>query len=227
MIKSRSLSSVVLIATRNQSLRTRWRADLEPLFVVQVVSSLSVLHRAINRTNPSVLLLDLDLLDGAAAKGIEALIRISPSTKILAFSRLSKEKEASTVLKAGAKGYCDIHMDLMLLRKAVQMVQKGEVWIERRIVAFILNELAFRPVEKLSITRAELKKLTLRELQVAYEIGAGASNKEIASQLNITEATVKAHLTSIFLKLGVADRLALALYMVRAPVTTESNKNIQ
>ena len=58
-----------------------------------------------------------------------------------------------------------------------------------------------------------LDRLTPREREIAQLIGGGASNKEIAGRLNITEATVKAHLTAIFRKLGLSDRLGLALFV--------------
>lgn len=226
-MKSREISCVVLVATPNPSVRRRWKQELENLFLIQTANTRSSLYRMVGHLNPSLLLLDLAMPGFAVSQGILHLLRISPSTKVLAFSQTPNGSEASSVLKAGARGYCDLHIDQMLLQKAIHMMQKGELWINRQFVTYILSEMVIKRTRRGETLHHELKKLTERERQIALRIATGASNKEVADQLNIREATVKAHLTNIFLKLGVSDRLGLVLHILRPqlPASFESLLN--
>ncbi|HEY6043845.1 MAG TPA: response regulator transcription factor, partial [Nitrosospira sp.] len=100
------------------------------------------------------------------------------------------------------------------LKAVVEAVQQGELWIRRSLSWRLLNELVMMTREKNQIKRAVgelLANLTRREYEIATLVGNGESNKQIARRLAITERTVKAHLTEVFRKLEVADRLKLAL----------------
>ena len=129
----------------------------------------------------------------------------------------SNDREGLAALKAGARGYCNLDMDPQLLKKAVSVVVKGEIWVARNVFAPLLEELTSlterRHKEFPPNLDTRLDRLTPREREIAQLVGGGASNKEIAGRLNITEATVKAHLTAIFRKLGLSDRLGLALFV--------------
>jgi DNA-binding NarL/FixJ family response regulator len=110
-----------------------------------------------------------------------------------------------------------VDIDPELLKKAVQMVHKGEIWVGRKFISQLLDALVSltekqraKSIPKLA---ESLERLTPREREIVELLGVGASNKEIANKLNVTEKTVKAHLTSIFRKLGVSDRLHLALFV--------------
>ena len=122
------------------------------------------------------------------------------------------------MIKAGAQEYCHVESDSLFLRKAIELVQKGEIWAGRSILFRLLKEThlsrSFTPNNKY-YSRREFDTLTDREREIAYFIGRGMSNKEIASQIDVAEATVKAHLTSIFDKLRVSDRLELGLLISR------------
>lgn len=97
------------------------------------------------------------------------------------------------------------------------MVQKGEVWVGRKVISHLLDTLVALTEQERNrlLPRSEpaLDVLTPREREIVGQIGNGASNKEIAHTLKVSEKTVKAHLTSVFRKLGVSDRLHLALYV--------------
>lgn len=116
-------------------------------------------------------------------------------------------------LSAGAAGCCNTHAAPEVLRQVAAVVSNGGLWVGqtllRKLLAStsqILGEKAPRP------PRDDWSKLlSERETQVARLVAGGASNKEIASQLAITERTVKAHLTAVFEKLSLRDRLQLSL----------------
>ena len=105
-----------------------------------------------------------------------------------------------------------------LLERVIVAVEHGELWIRRSITPRLLDELGAKLRDETQPKRlvvGRLAELTQREREIAELIGNGESNKEIARRLLITERTVKAHLTGIFGKPGIGDRLRLAL-QVRA-----------
>ena len=212
-----AVAPAVLIATHDPDLRGRWRSVLHGGFPVRDVSDRECLERTIATLSPDVLLLDLDLL-GAGGIGDGPIIRaLSRDTKVVLLSGSPNEREGIRVLKAGARGYCNKDVEPQLLRKIVDRVHDGEIWAERKLIPRLIDEYAShaedRP-EGVSKPDGRLSLLTPREREIAFLIGAGASNKEIASRLRVGEGTVKAHLTAIFRKLGFSDRLQLGLFLV-------------
>lgn len=207
-------SSLVVIGSPASTLRRRWSQGLQGMGAIQKVAERAALERSMATLKPTMLLVDFALLRGGV-RDVPALQRLSPSTKIVLLTSTPDEKEAISALKAGAKGYHDNALDPSLLKRAVEVVQKGEIWIARNVIPHLLSELASltepRRTAPPTPMHRSLDHLTSREREIAHLIGTGASNKEIASQLNISVKTVKAHLTAIFRKLGLSDRLRLAL----------------
>jgi len=119
----------------------------------------------------------------------------------------------------GAAGYSNKSVPPTLLLQAIERLLKGDIWIQRHLVSKVIGTLIQKkaPVAVTNIEQKKIKSskllLTLsnREREVAHMIRSGDSNKSIASTLFISERTVKAHLTSIFKKLKIPDRLHLAL----------------
>jgi len=125
-------------------------------------------------------------------------------------SSFPNEREALSAMIAGARGYCHAWAAPVQLQKVAQVVRGGGYWIGADLMARLIGA-----VGKLSAAPIEIpKELSERESEVAREVAAGRSNKEIAVSLGITERTVKAHLGAIFIKLGVRDRLQLALSLM-------------
>jgi two-component system, NarL family, nitrate/nitrite response regulator NarL len=208
-------SPALLIASPSHDVRRRWRRWLEGRFRVVEAARYSDLESGIAVSRPNALLLDVLLLP---VDGISALSRWGPVTKVLLMVGEPNEAEAVAVLKAGARGYCPRASGAALVREAVDVVQKGGIWIENRVMAPLVAEpqstesQASHPNLRAS---ALLEGLTSREIDVARLIACGARNKEIATRLNITEATVKAHLTAVFRKFGLSDRLHLGLFLTQ------------
>ena len=204
---------MVVVASDNVSFLDSWAAALGGHgTLIRRVRQLDEVEGTLSGRQPAVLLIDLALRDLNGAPGIAELIGFSPSTRIIAMGHQPSDDEGIAVLRAGARGYCNVHIDPRLLVKAVETVQLGEVWIGRRLidrlVAMVGNAAAVRIDAECGV---DLDVLTPREQEIALQVGSGCSNKVIAQRLGITERTVKAHLGSVFGKLGVADRLQLAL----------------
>ncbi len=132
------------------------------------------------------------------------------------------EAEAFRLLNEGARGYCHVGAAPEQLREIALVVEHGGFWMPPELMQRYLA-LSLRVVPPPMSPENELNELTSRELMVAEQVAHGASNREIAAALNITERTVKAHLSAIFEKLGVRDRVQLALAMNNIPTYTTVN----
>jgi DNA-binding NarL/FixJ family response regulator len=136
---------------------------------------------------------------------------------LIVLSSEPHDVEGIAAMDAGASGYCHAYANEATLRQVVEVVSSGELWVGRSLLTRLLKGISQRPGQSapqdVSTRPAEVwrKLLTEREIEVANMAAQGASNLGIAEILGITERTVKAHLTSIFEKLDVADRLQLAL----------------
>jgi DNA-binding NarL/FixJ family response regulator len=115
-------------------------------------------------------------------------------------------------LAAGAAGCCNTHAAPEVLRQVALVVNNGGLWVGQSLLQRLVGSTSRLLAEKAPVTNDDWSHLlSEREVQVARQVAGGASNKEIAGQLEITERTVKAHLTAIFEKLGLRDRLQLSL----------------
>ena len=206
-----------MIASAAEEVRRRCAQGVQGRFSIQEVRDRSGLERGLACQKPSLLFLDLALPHLGGIKGLAAILGLSPSTKTILLTDAPDEKEAIRGLKAGLKGYCNISIDALLLGRAVDVVEKGEIWVERKVTPHLLAELTSlteRQQKDSSLKpNIALDSLTARERQIAELVGEGFCNKEIANQFQISDKTVKAHLTSIFRKLNISDRLRLALLM--------------
>lgn len=132
---------------------------------------------------------------------------------VIAISDLPSDEQGLIALGAGVSGYCNGYANPAVLRQVAATVREGGVWVGQWLLQRLLAGVA-RVAEK-KFTPPALSSwasgLTEREVEVARAVASGASNKEIASRLDITERTVKAHLGSIFDKLKLRDRLQLTL----------------
>ena len=130
--------------------------------------------------------------------------------KSLVLSEKPEFHEAMNALNNGARGYGNTYMSLVHLRQAIETIKNETVWLHPNI----MNQLISHGSNVAQTEESEvLEQLSQREKEVAQEIQKGKSNKEIAVSLEITERTVKAHLSHIFEKLDVHDRLALAMLL--------------
>ena len=194
-------------------------ATPNPAVVVEQVSRVPALKEALTERKPAVLVVALDLPGLGGTAGLEQLRELSPATKIIAVARKSSEREEVDVLRTGAKGYVTRALPEPMLSKAIEKVQEGEIWAGRRAIGSLLEEIIDAPLrhdageQTRSKVARTLESLTAREHEIALLLGDGTSNKEIASALNVSVSTVKAHLTSIFRKLHQPDRLRLALFL--------------
>lgn len=218
-----NFNCALVAITDNENLAHHWDRAFKDLCEIFHATDLATMRSYVDEYKPSILLIDQDLPGMNVLQEVGELLKVSPVTKIVIFSALFDEDEAIAVIKAGAKGYELKKTDILLLRKSVEVIRKGELWIPRYLVTRLLLEVQGM-IEKERESAAgmrshfgapmpKLDQLTRREQQIAELIANGYSNKEIGGLLKISESTVKAHLSAIYHKLGLLDRLSLALFI--------------
>lgn len=131
--------------------------------------------------------------------------------RVVAASSSPSDDEGMAALDAGCAAYCHAFSDVLTLKSIQEVVEAGNVWIGRSLMTRLLKSTA-RAGQGLAAESNDWgQNLTARELEVARLAANGASNQSIAVQCKITERTVKAHLSAVFEKLNITDRLQLAL----------------
>ena len=171
---------------------------------------------AAESSQPDLILLDIDLNGENSLQCLPALLRAAPSARVLVLTGLNDAGVHAQALKAGAMGLVLKEKAADVLLKAIDKVNQGEVWFDRTTMGSVLAQMSRgggRAGE--DPEGAKITSLTDREREVVALIGEGLRNKQIAERLFISETTVRHHLTSVFDKLGVADRLELVIYAYR------------
>lgn len=134
----------------------------------------------------------------------------SDSHRIVATSSNPNDNEAMLALDAGCVAYCHAFSDAVTLKQVREVVEAGQVWIGKNLMQRLLQSV-HRALPAPEADRTWSEGLTQREEEVAILAANGASNQSIAIQCQISERTVKAHLSAVFGKLNITDRLQLAL----------------
>ncbi len=204
----------LIIASPSRERIVSWMTGLDGFVKVSIVTAkLDILLDDVVRIKPDVLLLDFDLLKLNGPNRIAQLRKICAETKTIVLSGAISEDVEWNLFKSGARGCCKCDIDPDHLNQVVKAVNEGELWLRRSLTGRLIEELG----EITSKNRAYqasldlLNNLTQREYDIAMHVGKGESNKQIAKSFAITERTVKAHLTEVYHKLGVTDRINLAL----------------
>ncbi|MDP9050873.1 MAG: response regulator transcription factor [Acidobacteriota bacterium] len=190
----------LLVVDDHPMVRQGLVALLRTVHDMQVVAEASDGQEAVeeyNRNQPDVTLMDLRLQKVGGVEAIQLIRAGSPLARIIVLTTFDGDEDIYRAMKAGAKGYLLKGMSVEELIDAIRAVHHGK----SRVPAEIAEKLA---------ERLGGPQLTNRELGVLQLIVHGRSNKEIGSDLAISEATVKSHINSLLAKLGVTDRTQAA-----------------
>ena len=202
------LAARIVIAAENRIFRDGLRRLLEAAgFQFVSETSLAAAAGVVQEVKPDIL-----LLGDATSRAPELLQRLSDAGDSTRAVMLTDTVDAPAVISSlqfGVRGVVLTDSPPDVLIDCINTVMLDRAWIGREAVSGTLPGL-----KKLDMARRQAKAfgLTRRELQVLREVVAGYTNKEIAARIQISENTVKAHLTHIFDKLGASNRVELALY---------------
>jgi DNA-binding NarL/FixJ family response regulator len=163
------------------------------------------------REQPDIVLLDVDLAGYSGLDIVEALQASAPQSDIIVLSGMRDAELQTRALRAGAKGFVQKDQNGELVLRAIQKVREGQIWFDRGTIGAAVNRLIAGESEE----EKQSGTLTARERDIIRLVGEGLKNDGIAQQLFISEKTVRNHLTVIFDKAGVRDRLHLAIYAYR------------
>ena len=166
----------------------------------------------LQKQEPDILLLDLKMpgVDGLAT--LQRLQAQKSKTKVIVLTASDDETEYVQAMKFGTSGIVLKQTATELLIKSIRKVHGGEIWLDSRTTAAVMKQFA-SPGDAAAKDR-ERSPLSQREREIVVLVAQGFKNKEIAERMFISEQTVKNHLHNIFDKLGVSDRLELALYAI-------------
>jgi two-component system, NarL family, nitrate/nitrite response regulator NarL len=179
--------------------------------VVGQADSLETLRAAVERFPTEIVLMEGGLLAGTT-NAIPELLKIAPHVKLIVQAASSSSDEAQTVelYRRGVRGIISRSISPDMLVRCVRRIAAGETWIDNQSVNWVIE--AYRAQAATLVSPRNQPRLSPKEMAIITCITQGKRNKEIAFQLGTTEQVIKNYLRKIYDKLGVSDRLELALY---------------
>ena len=185
--------------------------DADDISVVGEASNGNECIKMLDKFKPDILLLDLRMPE---KDGLAVLTEVnfeSLPTRVILLTAAEDDRDVIRAMRLGARGVVLKQSASDLLVKSIRQVHDGEIWLDNRMTAEVIN--AFKRSAE-SGQRREKPLLSDREKEVVQLVVQGFRNREIGEKLFISDQTVKNHLHNIFDKLGVSDRLELALYAI-------------
>jgi two-component system, NarL family, nitrate/nitrite response regulator NarL len=181
----------------------------DDLRVVAQADSLENLRLAIERYPTDIVLMEGSLIAGNA-NVIPDLVRTSPDVKLIVQAVQADENHTVELYRRGVRGIISRSISPDLLVRCIRRIAAGETWIDNQSVNWVIE--AYRAQAANLVSPRSQPRLSPKEMAIITCITQGKRNKEIAFQLGTTEQVIKNYLRKIYDKLGVSDRLELALY---------------
>lgn len=200
----------ILLSSSNDSVLMRWADLLRGHYETKIAPSLADLKKMCTKEKFDAILLHRMLID---LSSFAELSRKSTTSRFFLLSDNPDEEEAMSFLKLGMVGYGNTYISSSRLLEALRIITNGGVWLGQKVIQRLIADSSAQAIKNDDNNTPEsmLTTLTKAERQIAEFVARGKSNLEIAADLKITERTVKAHLTSIYVKTKTGNRLNLAL----------------
>lgn len=208
----------VLIVDDHAVVRQGLRTYLDLQDEIEVVGEASNGVEAVEQTRrlvPNVVLMDLMMPEMNGIDATREIRAVSPSTQVLVLTSYGADEQVFPSIRAGAVGYLLKNVSAANLVEAIRAAHRGEAHLDPEIAKKLMDE--FSAQKK----RPTHDDLTERELSVLRLIARGMTNREIATELVISEKTVKTHVSNILSKLHLADRTRAAIYALKAGLEQE------
>lgn len=164
----------------------------------------------ISKNTPDIVIVELYLAGHSCLDLLRDLPTLSVRSRAVATAEVETQQDVVEAVRLGAKGFLLKHSPAELYMKCLRKVYQGEIWLDGRFAEAVMTAFGSKQPDAKSDLKAELSR---RELEVISLVVQGYKNRDIANRLFISEKTVKNHLSAIFNKLGVSDRLELTLYV--------------
>lgn len=204
----------ILVADDHAIFRDGLRKLLEASDDAQIVGEAAngvECTKMLAKLKPDILLLDLRMPEKDGLAVLEELNFDTMTTRVIVLTAAEDDRDVVRAMRLGARGVVLKQSASDLLLKSIRKVYDGEIWLDNRMTAEVID--AFKKSAEAG-QRREKPLLSEREKEIVQLVAQGFRNREIGEKLFISEQTVKNHLHNIFDKLGVSDRLELALYAI-------------
>jgi DNA-binding NarL/FixJ family response regulator len=167
---------------------------------------------AVRKHRPDVVLMDIQMPEMDGITATVGLRQLDAPPQVIVLTTFQADEQVMSALRAGASGFLLKDTPPTEIINAVRLVASGEAMLSPSVTRTLLSHVGDTEVsERRRLAAQRLAALTAREREVAGAVGAGASNAEIATTLFMSEATVKAHVSRLFTKLEVANRVQIAI----------------
>ena len=197
----------ILLFSNDETILQQWQAKLDDAIVIKNLDQLSV---SLDDSKSQVVLFDMDAFDFIIEETLLLIQSVKSSYAFILTGDPSFEK-GSVLLSKGIAGYGNSFMQIDNLKMALEVILTNQMWLYPAFMQKLISNIQPSKVTVSDETQLKLNTLTAKEQEVAQCVSKGFSNKEVAQELSITERTVKAHLSNIYIKLSISDRLSLAL----------------
>src|SRR5689334_9349522 len=191
-------------------------SDSPNMTVMGTASDIAEALAILEREQPDVILLDIDL-NGVNSLDSMPLLRNATTAMVLILTGMRDSDTHERAVMAGARGVVQKEVSAEMILKAIRKVHEGEIWLDRLTTGRIFSKLLDHSNNQVSPEAARIASLTSREREIIDVMlrQGHSTNKQIAVHLNMSEHTLRNHLSSIYSKLEVENRLELVMYAVK------------
>jgi two-component system nitrate/nitrite response regulator NarL len=207
----------ILLCSKSDTVLKRWSGALVKKNRIFEATTLETAYRILNKNKIELTLLHRIMIN---EQQIKEMISVKPTHKVFVFSDRPGNEEGIACLRLGCVGYANSYIAQPRLNFAVDAVLSGLVWTGTSLMQHMIQasgqEQAVADGNQASALSPILSQLSKREYQVAALVTEGLNNREVAQRLDITERTVKAHLSSAYAKTATRSRLGLARLFSKA-----------
>ena len=203
------MSNPILIADDHPLFRealTFIATSVMPGIEVTYATNYAETKQALEENNFKLVFLDLNMPDSNGLTDLALLKKVHPTTPMVVVSAHEDPNVIRTCLGYNASGYIIKSSEPELIKQAINIILSGDIYAPENI------DLTHKASDAQSVAADQISSLTPSQLKVLIEIGKGKLNKQIAYDLDVTEATVKAHITTVFKKLKINNRTQAVLF---------------
>ncbi len=198
----------IMLCSAMNSILVRWQTLLGKEYVIEKSASAKELAIALLENKVDIVLIHRPAVD---TQIVSEILENTSSAKIFMFADRPDAREGLIFLRLGVVGYANTYMAAKRLQEAIRITLGGRVWVGQKLMQMLLQ--STYPSKEGNEENILVAKLSTREREVAELVATGMTNLDIAFELDISERTVKAHISAIFQKTETDSRLKLALLM--------------
>jgi two-component system, NarL family, nitrate/nitrite response regulator NarL len=214
----------IVLADAHTLLREGLRSLLEEQPGFRVIGETAEGHEVVQlaeELKPDILLLDLHLPHVSPMEVLQSIVKKQSKIRIILLASAIERGQASEAFRLGAHGVMRKDSDPESLFKCIRAVMSGQFWVMNEAVSDLAQIVGAESFPADGTGKPKNFNLTRREMEILGAVISGLTNREVAKRFSISEQTVKHHVTNIFDKLGVYNRLELALFAVHHGLITK------